>query len=725
MPIFADLRDIVSLKHKFKWFTVLCLLSFLSGCGGGGSNGSNTPGSTNTSPVANAGTDQLINSNQSVQLDGSGSSDSDGTISQYSWTQTSGTAVSITGSNTVNPVFTAPNVSARETLTFQLSVTDDDGATSSDSVSTTVNIAPTADAGLDQEVLDGDTVNMTANGNDTDGTVAGYAWEQVGGATTVALSNADTATPSFSAPSETGSLTFRVTVTDNDGHQATDDVQVHVAQEIYSDAFGSSGLSNWVEVNDVTGSTMRWEIVNDELFQQDLNESVQAFDLSYHLGTFLYLDIAGSGSWDNYKFSVEATPLTNTASPQGNDTGILFRYNPSNDSYYRLSMNARYGFTRLEKKVNGVFSTLAVDARGYTENTTHFLKIEVSGTVIHVYIDDEAVFSVTDTDLATGTIALYAQDRSKFDNVIVAECSPAPSIVTNNPMGYGISTINGQSTLNLSATVTDMPVGASVEFVLDSTVTVESSSTGNPYTAVFTNVASGNHDVTALIRDAQGVELDRDLNENVGVQGKYYLTVGDSLTNGVEDEVASNNVSADGRIVAIQGYQARLNNLLTTTFGMPHIVFNEGIGGDESLDTVSRLSSILDRHPGTADTVLVLIGTNDSFSVSPTTFETNVSSIANAIVADGKSCLLAEIPPVYNGDGSLNTSRNDNITQYNTRIRAIANQSSSDQIFLGPDFYNVFLGRFGTYYSSDGIHMNDAGYEEMARQWRAVIQTPR
>jgi lysophospholipase L1-like esterase len=727
LPIFTNLGDIVSLKYKFKWLTVLCLFSLLAACGGGGggsSSDTNTPidPSTNTSPVADAGTDQLINASQSVQLDGSGSSDSDGTISQYSWTQTSGTTVSINGSNTQTPVFTAPDASVRETLTFQLSVTDDDGATSSDSVSITINIAPTVDAGLDQEVQDGDAVDLSATGNDTDGTVAGYAWEQVAGTTTVTLSNADTSTPSFTAPATTQSLTFQVTVTDNDGHQSTDEVQVHVAQELYSDAFGSTDLSNWVEVNDVTGSSMTWEIVNDELFQQDLNESVQAFDFSYHLGTFLYLNVSGSGNWDNYTFSVEATPLTNSTDPQGNDTGILFRYNASDDSYYRLSMNSRYGFTRLEKKVNGVFSTLAVDARGYTDDTTHFLKVEVSGSLIHVYIDDEAVFSVTDDDLATGTIALYAQDKSKFDNVIVSECSPAPSIVTENPIAYGISTIDGQSTLNLSATVTDMPAGASVEFVLDSTETVESSSTGNPYTAVFTSVASGNHDVTALIRDAEGVELARDLNENVGVQGKYYITVGNSLTNGVDDEVASNNVSADGRIVAIQGYQARLNNLLTDYFGIPHIVFNEGIGGDESSDTQSRLSSILDRHPDTADAVLVLIGTNDSFNVTPDTFETNVSNIANAIVAAGKSCWLAEIPPVYNEDGTENTSRNDNITQYNTRIQAIANQSSSDQIFLGPDFYDAFEDTFDTYYSSDGIHMNDAGYQQMAQLWYDVIR---
>jgi hypothetical protein len=46
---------------------------------------------TNQAPTANAGTDQTVNEGDNVKLDGSGSSDPDGTIASYSWTQTAGT----------------------------------------------------------------------------------------------------------------------------------------------------------------------------------------------------------------------------------------------------------------------------------------------------------------------------------------------------------------------------------------------------------------------------------------------------------------------------------------------------------------------------------------------------------------------------------------------------------------------------------------------------------
>ncbi|MEW8544010.1 MAG: PKD domain-containing protein, partial [Candidatus Thiodiazotropha sp.] len=49
----------------------------------------------NLLPQANAGADQTINAGETVQLDGSGSSDSDGSIVRYSWYQNRGPAVDL------------------------------------------------------------------------------------------------------------------------------------------------------------------------------------------------------------------------------------------------------------------------------------------------------------------------------------------------------------------------------------------------------------------------------------------------------------------------------------------------------------------------------------------------------------------------------------------------------------------------------------------------------
>ncbi len=96
----------------------------------------------NTPPIANAGPDQNVVSASSVNLDGTGSADPDGSIVSYAWQQTVGTAVTLSAADTATPLFDAPTVTANEVLTFQLSVTDNEGATHSDLVNITVMPAP-------------------------------------------------------------------------------------------------------------------------------------------------------------------------------------------------------------------------------------------------------------------------------------------------------------------------------------------------------------------------------------------------------------------------------------------------------------------------------------------------------------------------------------------------------------------------------------------------------
>ena len=88
----------------------------------------------NQPPIADAGPDQSVSAGAAVTLDGTGSTDSDSTIVSYAWTQTAGDTVTLTGANTATPSFTSPSTNAQQTLTFQLTVTDDGGFTGTDSV---------------------------------------------------------------------------------------------------------------------------------------------------------------------------------------------------------------------------------------------------------------------------------------------------------------------------------------------------------------------------------------------------------------------------------------------------------------------------------------------------------------------------------------------------------------------------------------------------------------
>ena len=101
----------------------------------------------NTSPTVNAGPDQTVAEGTTpVQLAGTGS-DAEGPVT-YSWTQTSGTTVSLSDATISNPTFTAPMVASTEILEFTLTVTDSGSASVMDTVSISVTDTITPPPGL-------------------------------------------------------------------------------------------------------------------------------------------------------------------------------------------------------------------------------------------------------------------------------------------------------------------------------------------------------------------------------------------------------------------------------------------------------------------------------------------------------------------------------------------------------------------------------------------------
>jgi MYXO-CTERM domain-containing protein len=163
-----------------------------------------------------------------VELDGSRSSDPDGDAVTHAWTQVRGAPVFLDDATAARPRFVALRPGA---VTFSLAVSD--GTLRSSPVEVTVlvttapNRPPTAEAGPDQAVLIGSTVQLDgAASSDPDGDPLRFLWEQLQGPPVVLQGTP--AQPSFT-PRGLGRFVFRLTVFDGETPSLSDEVVVVVS----------------------------------------------------------------------------------------------------------------------------------------------------------------------------------------------------------------------------------------------------------------------------------------------------------------------------------------------------------------------------------------------------------------------------------------------------------------------------------------------------------------
>lgn len=210
----------------------------------------------NIAPTANAGTDAVITLPvNTIVLAGSGT-DPDGTIASYAWVKISGPAAgTLTNATTTAPT---ANGLVQGTYQYELTVTDNNGATGKDTVAVTVNpannIAPTANAGSNITLtLPNNTTTLNGSGVDPDGTIVSFAWLKISGPAVGNIANANTAVATLTSLVQ-GIYRYRLTVTDNSGAIARDTVQVTVntAPNLAPIANAGANISITLPINTTT-----------------------------------------------------------------------------------------------------------------------------------------------------------------------------------------------------------------------------------------------------------------------------------------------------------------------------------------------------------------------------------------------------------------------------------------------------------------------------------------
>ena len=218
-------------------------------------------------PIAVAGPDQIVPEGSTVTLNGSESRDPNGVILSYSWKQIpTSHFITLSGADTPVWSFTAPRVSADTTLTFELTVTDNNGSTDKSTLNvlvkhtTNVNANPTttqpstanqpitgttptptnqlangnttntnsplvANAGPDKTVQSGASVAL--DGGNSMGNITSYSWKEISGKS-VKLTDANTAKAIFTAPSLSKDSTLKFKLTVNSGKDKTATATVNI-----------------------------------------------------------------------------------------------------------------------------------------------------------------------------------------------------------------------------------------------------------------------------------------------------------------------------------------------------------------------------------------------------------------------------------------------------------------------------------------------------------------
>ena len=274
---------------------------------------------------------------------------------------------------------------------------------------------PIANAGSDQSVAFSTTVNLSGSATDSDGTIVSYAWTQIYG-TTLTLTAADSANASFdsSGVDDAGEvLTFALTVTDNDGVTARDNVIITVAANpdrlIANAGIDQSDIEQGATVTLTGSATVGTGTISNYAWQQisgatisitGANSATASFVAPSTTGSEIVLqltvtDSSGATATDNIIITVLADPSLLIANAGIDQSGI------EPDATVTLTASTTGGTGTISSYVWQQISGEAVSITGANSATASFVapRVAATGTTIDVVLQ----LTVTDSNNATAT----------------------------------------------------------------------------------------------------------------------------------------------------------------------------------------------------------------------------------------------------------------------------------------------------------------------------------
>lgn len=254
---------------------------------------------------------------QVVTLNGSASTDADGNIQGWKWIQIGNTPSQTVITNANQAIATVVPAGGLQwqpgSYLFELTVTDNFGATAKDTVRISFSSQPpTVDAGLSQTVQSTATVTLKATAKATYGIIKSWAWSQVSGPGTAIFNRKDTSTVTLSGL-VAGVYVLKVQVVDNYGATASDTMTVTaIAPNQAPKANAGPDIQITLPVNSVSigradqppGLTVKWKKISGpagDIIQSPTDPITIVKNLSQ--GQFVYQKVvtnaAGQSASDN------------------------------------------------------------------------------------------------------------------------------------------------------------------------------------------------------------------------------------------------------------------------------------------------------------------------------------------------------------------------------------------------------------------------------------------
>ena len=320
---------------------------------------------------------------------------------------------------------------------------------------------------------------------------------------------------------------------------------------------------------------------------------------------------------------------------------------------------------------------------------------------------------------------------------LFSDTSHAQSVVIDSPSDKALfQQVGNRADIPVCVTATDVPSGGGVEFVLDEGIPAESSAKhySSPYQYTFSSVPTAEHTVDVYVIDSDGNRLSaHDQHTQVGV-GEIIVAMGDSITAGEDDDITSDNWSADGRVGPYTnpvnykqygGFEPILNDTLTAIRGYPHWIINAGKGGEKISGAQSRIGGLVSTYP-TAGKWLIAYGTNDANSgTSTSSFKSGLQSVVNTVrnaIPDAKIYM----PKIFYGGSSLDAKELSYDNAIGDIIRATPNcywGADLDTLFrANHSLYDHLTAQSGAWFSTNSMHHpNGVGIQQMAMLWKLAL----